>query len=314
MVDKSDTRGVTSRYLVAGILFSLVMLIQIGLTGSPAWAQESEADEPRPPTRTPTSPATPVPCFNSGPLSGSTAITDKAQTGRINRAGIASSFQSSKTCSILVDTLPRHYDAYTFANASGSASCYTVTIDAGSCTGSRYLFSTAYLGSFNRESLCTNYLADIGISPNPVGSYSFTVPAGTTFVVVVHEIEVNGGCSGYTLNVTNCTQNCGLQFSDVPSTSTFYTPVRCLACRGVISGYSDGTFRPNTPITRGQLAKMVSNARGFNEPVSGQTFHDVPPSHTFYAWIQRLAARGIMSGYRCGGPGEPCVNNRPYFR
>jgi len=104
-------------------------------------------------------------------------------------------------------------------------------------------------------------------------------------------------------------------FTDVPTTLTFYEFIRCLACRGFISGYADGTFRPENNITRGQISKMVSNAAGFTEPVSGQTFEDVPPSNTFYIWIQRLATRGIMSGYPCGGTGEPCgPGSRPYFR
>ena len=60
---------------------------------------------------------------------------------------------------------------------------------------------------------------------------------------------------------------------------------------------------------------MVSNAAGFNEPVTGQTFEDVLPGSTFYPFIERLAARGVMSGYPCGGPGEPCGPlNLPYFR
>ena len=114
--------------------------------------------------------------------------------------------------------------------------------------------------------------------------------------------------------VTATPTACPVQFSDVPSTDTFYASIRCLACRGIVSGYSDGTFRPNNQVTRGQLAKIVSNAAGFSESVSGQTFQDVPPSHTFYEFIQRLTTRGYMTGYACGGPGEPCVSNRPYFR
>jgi hypothetical protein len=84
----------------------------------------------------------------------------------------------------------------------------------------------------------------------------------------------------------------------------------------VLGGYADGSFRPGNDITRGQISKVVSNAAGFSEPVSGQTFEDVPPSQTFYEWIERLTGRGVMSGYLCGGTGEPCVPplNRPYFR
>ena len=60
---------------------------------------------------------------------------------------------------------------------------------------------------------------------------------------------------------------------------------------------------------------QVSNAASFVEPVFGQTFEDVEPGSTFYEFIQRLTDRGIMSGYACGGAGEPCApGNRPYFR
>ncbi len=74
-------------------------------------------------------------------------------------------------------------------------------------------------------------------------------------------------------------------------------------------------FRPNDPTTRGQIAKIVSSAKGYSDTPSGQTFQDVPPGSPFYPWIQRLASRNVMGGYACGGPGEPCAaGNLPYFR
>jgi hypothetical protein len=102
----------------------------------------------------------------------------------------------------------------------------------------------------------------------------------------------------------------------VPQGSTFYIYIRCLACRGIVSGYSDGTFRPNNNITRGQIAKMVSNAAGFNDDVTGRwTYHDVPSTQTFWTWIERLTIHQVMSGYPCGRPNEPCdPENRPFFR
>jgi RHS repeat-associated protein len=95
-----------------------------------------------------------------------------------------------------------------------------------------------------------------------------------------------------------------------------------------MSGYSDGTFRPNNDITRGQASKILANAAGLSDPIppsgltgagvpiSRQTFEDVPPSHTFYTWVERLAGQGAIGGYPCGGPFEPCASpaNRPYFR
>ena len=104
-------------------------------------------------------------------------------------------------------------------------------------------------------------------------------------------------------------------FADVPPDHTFYSFIQCLACRGIISGYADGTFRPGENVTRGQLSKIVANAAGYDNDPGPQIYEDVPTGHTFYVWINRLTLDGVMSGYPCGGPGEPCgPENRPYFR
>jgi hypothetical protein len=109
---------------------------------------------------------------------------------------------------------------------------------------------------------------------------------------------------------------CTITFTDVPEGSAFYTFVRCLACRGILAGYGDETFRPGNSVTRGQLSKIVANAAGFSDPASEQTFEDVPPASTFYLFVERIASRGIIGGYQCGGANEPCVppDNRAYFR
>lgn len=76
-------------------------------------------------------------------------------------------------------------------------------------------------------------------------------------------------------------------------------------------------FRPFANATRAQTAKIVSNAAMIETNISpeAQTFEDVPSSHPFWIWIERLAARGVMGGYNCGGPGEPCSpQRRAYFR
>ncbi|MEO8285000.1 MAG: SBBP repeat-containing protein [Chloroflexota bacterium] len=108
---------------------------------------------------------------------------------------------------------------------------------------------------------------------------------------------------------------CTLEFIDVPPGSTFYPFVRCLACRGIVNGYADNTFRPNNNVTRGQLSKIVSNAASYSEPAGAQLFEDVAPGSTFYDFVERLASRGYINGYPCGSVGEPCGGgNLPYFR
>lgn len=108
---------------------------------------------------------------------------------------------------------------------------------------------------------------------------------------------------------------CDARFNDVCPDHWAYAFIECLASRGILGGYADGTFRPNNNITRGQLSKVVSNSAGFNETPAGQTFEDVPPSNSFYVYVERMYLHNVIGGYPCGGPGEPCgPGNRPYFR
>lgn len=125
---------------------------------------------------------------------------------------------------------------------------------------------------------------------------------------------------------------CPMQFADVPSSgegSTFYSFVRCLACRQIVGGYPCGGpgepcngsnqpyYRPQANVTRGQLSKIVASAAGLNDPIAEgqQQFADVEPGDTFYMYVERLAQTGAIAGYPCNTAGEGCDElNRPFFR
>ena len=83
-------------------------------------------------------------------------------------------------------------------------------------------------------------------------------------------------------------------FRDVPKSSYAYSAIVELAERGVVSGYSDGTFHPNETVTRGQFAGMI--ARAFNLPKGSSHFKDVPKSKSLYEEISKAADAGIIKG------------------
>lgn len=118
-------------------------------------------------------------------------------------------------------------------------------------------------------------------------------------------------------------------FMDVPTSSPLYTFVETAAARGIISGYTCGTrpsepcdgsgrnyFRPNNNVTRAQTAKMIVLSRGWSEHrPNTPSFLDVPASSPLFGFVEESARRGIISGYTCGGAGEPCDGTgRNYFR
>jgi hypothetical protein len=81
------------------------------------------------------------------------------------------------------------YETYTFTNTAGAPRCYTVTINA-ELGGPGDIESVAYDQVYDPANIDTNYLGDSGISGLGTtvaqASYSFTVPAGHNFVIVVN--------------------------------------------------------------------------------------------------------------------------------
>jgi hypothetical protein len=71
--------------------------------------------------------------------------------------------------------------------------------------------------------------------------------------------------------------------------------------RGIIGGYPDGTFRPNQPVTRAEIAKMVVMASGLAvAPSYERVFSDVVESHWAALYILTIYKSGIVSGYPDG--------------
>ena len=168
---------------------------------------DTPTNTPVPPTNTPTNTSTntPVPptattCVTPTPIVGSISATDPAHANALNTDGTPSSCGSAKTCPGIFPMGTYHYDAYTFTNTVNNETCVTVSVNAVGC-GNYTLFSAAYLNSFNPNDLCQNYLADPGTGTGTNLTYSFIVPAMTTFVVLVEEFNEGTGCASYTLTV-----------------------------------------------------------------------------------------------------------------
>jgi hypothetical protein len=155
-------------------------------------------------------------------------------------------------------------------------------------------------------------------------------PVSAAFVYVVTETATPTplATATATAQLTATATACTVQFTDVPVDSPFHQYIRCLGCMDVVSGYPCGNvgepcdaqnnpyFRPGSGITRGQIAKIVSNSAGLSGDPGEQRYEDVPEGGPFYLWISRLSDAGVMGGYPCGAEAEPCVPplERPYFR
>ncbi len=90
-------------------------------------------------------------------------------------------------------------------------------------------------------------------------------------------------------------------FKDVPATYWAKGQINYLVSKGVVTGYPDGTFKPETPVTREQFAKMICIAKGLKEykPATA-TFKDVKLSRWSYVFVEAAAKAGYIKGYPDG--------------
>ena len=88
-------------------------------------------------------------------------------------------------------------------------------------------------------------------------------------------------------------------FIDVPNNSWYSQAVAKLAEMGMLKGYSDGTFRPNDPISRAEFATIAARFDKL-QPVKGITFIDVPSNHWAAENISSAFAKGWINGYSDG--------------
>lgn len=67
---------------------------------------------------------------------------------------------------------------------------------------------------------------------------------------------------------------------------------------GIVTGYEDGSFRPDAPVTRAEFAAIASR---FEKLTQGSaSFTDVPDTHWAVRYINFAATRGWVTGYEDG--------------
>lgn len=67
---------------------------------------------------------------------------------------------------------------------------------------------------------------------------------------------------------------------------------------GVVSGYSEKNFSPNTEMTRAEFVKILVESLGYNVyAVQSAAFTDTPTDAWYYAVVSFAHSKGLVSGY-----------------
>jgi len=132
-------------------------------------------------------------------FNNSIGTSTPVQVGRLNRTGVVSNCGVQKSCpSLAAATGNRSYKTHSVVNHDlTNSACATIFLKS-TCTD---IFCVAYLNSFNPNSLCTNYMGDIGSFTGGEKLFSIDIPPGDTLVLVVHAVTTGVTCSSYSLHV-----------------------------------------------------------------------------------------------------------------
>ncbi len=104
-------------------------------------------------------------------------------------------------------------------------------------------------------------------------------------------------------------------FNDTPPDGWYYNDIRELNARGVINGYEDKTFKPNSNISRAEFLTMILKA--FNENYSETYYAGTASSFTDVSqddWFANAVAKGTNDGLIKGYDDNSFHPNSPISR
>ncbi len=88
-----------------------------------------------------------------------------------------------------------------------------------------------------------------------------------------------------------------IAFADVPKEYWAAPFISALSAKGIISGFPDGTFKPNQPVTRAEFAVQVQKAFTKSDRSPTKSFADVPPGSKWSVAVDQAVKAGFMTGY-----------------
>ncbi|MBE7037216.1 MAG: S-layer homology domain-containing protein, partial [Ruminococcaceae bacterium] len=92
----------------------------------------------------------------------------------------------------------------------------------------------------------------------------------------------------------------GSSFADISDEHWAKESIEQLAAKGVISGYGDGSFKPENKVTRAEYVKMIISLFNLTDKHAKANFSDVSAGDWSYQYIATAEKLGIISG---GGDG-----------
>lgn len=86
-------------------------------------------------------------------------------------------------------------------------------------------------------------------------------------------------------------------FNDVKENDWFYSSVVSLAVKGIIDGYENGDFKPQSYISRAELSEILSKFIYDEYSGAGESYLDMDNKAWFYVPVSKMISKGYITGY-----------------
>ncbi|MCI3923761.1 NEAT domain-containing protein [Paenibacillus sp. TRM 82003] len=139
-------------------------------------------------------------------------------------------------------------------------------------------------------------------APTPTAPKPVTPPvaAPVTAPGVNKEEEGKNPISDPKETATGGAQSTKVEFADT-SDHWAKSNIRRAVELGIVTGFTDGSFRPNHVVTRGEFAVMISRALGLEGDGDGDALHDFGNIPNWaQSHVARVVAAGLISGFDDG--------------
>lgn len=96
-------------------------------------------------------------------------------------------------------------------------------------------------------------------------------------------------------------QGAEIHFQDVDPTAWYANEIATAVKQGYLAGYEDGTMRPNQPVTRQEVASMMSRIKNL-EPSQADVLSSFVDAGNFPSWSKQSIAEVVEKHYMGGYP------------
>ncbi|MFN7160325.1 MAG: S-layer homology domain-containing protein [Candidatus Gracilibacteria bacterium] len=191
------------------------------------------------------------------------------------------------------------YISYDDGRTAGTVNYGIITKDEekGTMAFLNYVIEYSDLGMYNSTSEWRKFLVEKGLNADlPADQKIFEEYVDTRLLQNVSVI-------GYVDGLKNAvSRKRSLDFNDVPSNHIHDSGILYIKSEGIVEGYADGSFRPDSPINRAEFTKILvaanvkENLSNWQTDSAAKCFSDFTKSEWYTSYVCLAKSKGIISG------------------